>query len=663
MPVRYRPYCPDPVSGQAILSGFNRVLKYQGSSDLDMHLARGMPCYEVDLKEVVNKENSGNMVIRGDCLSTCAYLSERGIKVDLVYIDPPFASGADYAKRVYLRRNPKIAADYEKLQDGVKSQIRSSLSSGEKDANKIEIDELRQFEEKMYGDIWDREKYLSWMYENLMAIRSVMSENASIYVHLDYNMSHYVKVMMDEIFSDSRFAEIAWVCGLMGNGKMYPKSHETILFYYSKDSVFNPQSRVNYSERITKALQLDEGGWYYTRGRETSGGLNNLKTYICTDPEASKEEAIEWAKENRPQPCWDTWIGKDEVAREFGDVGVGTYAYTENENVNYATQKPEGLLERIIRASSNEGMYVADFFGGSGVTAAVANRLGRRFIHSDIGYNSVQTVRDRLLLQRASFDILDVRDGITLFRNPIQTTQMVQKQITGLKPDKTLNEFWSGSISTIRYGRVPVYLPDLTDTSSRILDLVFLRRLIYEQLPELDSEIHNVVVYYVDVEDLGSVQKYIDEKNETTITVELRDLKEILDNFVMEDELDFEYVDDRSNLLGHAIKINRYSSEAMRRNINTFNMKSAQNDKKGKFKPIQISDNGLELIEAVSLDYCNSSGPWKSDCEIKIDISSHVIRDGVKTSEFWNGRIPCERKPARIKVRNISGDESVFPVD
>jgi len=99
MAVKYVPYVPEPVSGQAVLSNFNRVLKYKGSNDLNSRIERGMPLYEVDLTETIGSSDSSNMIFRGDCLSTCAYLRDKGIKVDLVYIDPPFASGADYAKK------------------------------------------------------------------------------------------------------------------------------------------------------------------------------------------------------------------------------------------------------------------------------------------------------------------------------------------------------------------------------------------------------------------------------------------------------------------------------------------------------------------------------------------------------------------------------------
>lgn len=167
MPIKYVPFIPEPVEGQAVLGNFNRILRYKGADDVSMTLQRGMPLYEMEKQETVGENSDGNMVIRGECVSACAYLKEQGIQVDLVYIDPPFASGADYAKKVYIRRNPKVA---------------EVIAQAEQE---LDVDELKAFEEKMYGDVWDKEKYLNWMYENLMAIKSVMSENASIYVHID----------------------------------------------------------------------------------------------------------------------------------------------------------------------------------------------------------------------------------------------------------------------------------------------------------------------------------------------------------------------------------------------------------------------------------------------------------------------------------------------
>ena len=193
MAVKYIPFFPEPIEGQALLNNFNRTLRYRGVEDLSGRLRRGMPYYEVETTEKVGDADTDNMIIRGECLSACAYLKEQGIKVDLVYIDPPFASGADYAKKVYVRRNPKVA---------------EAISQAE---TELDIDELKTFEETMYGDVWDKEKYLNWMYENLVAIKSVMSDTASIYVHLDYHIGHYVKILMDEIFGEDNFRnQIVW---------------------------------------------------------------------------------------------------------------------------------------------------------------------------------------------------------------------------------------------------------------------------------------------------------------------------------------------------------------------------------------------------------------------------------------------------------------------
>ena len=216
MPIKYVPFIPEPVEGQAVLGNFNRILKYKGADDVSMTLQRGMPLYEMEKQETVGENADGNMVIRGECVSACAYLKEQGIQVDLVYIDPPFASGADYAKKVYIRRNPKVA---------------EAIAQAEQE---LDIDELKAFEEKMYGDVWDKEKYLNWMYENLMAIKSAMSETASIYVHLDWHIGHYVKILMDEIFGEDRFRNEAIWCYSGGGTPKHEMPHKHDTIYASK---------------------------------------------------------------------------------------------------------------------------------------------------------------------------------------------------------------------------------------------------------------------------------------------------------------------------------------------------------------------------------------------------------------------------------------------
>lgn len=604
MPIKYVPFIPEPVEGQAVLGNFNRILKYKGADDVSMTLQRGMPLYEMEKQETVGENADGNMVIRGECVSACAYLKEQGIQVDLVYIDPPFASGADYAKKVYIRRNPKVA---------------EATAQAEQE---LDIDELKAFEEKMYGDVWEKEKYLNWMWENLTAIKSIMSETAQIYVHLDYHTGHYIKVLMDEVFGEDKFRnEIVWCYngGAVPVGE-FPRKHDNIFRYSMSDNewVFNTQYRP-YNELTAQRMQHIHKGIHVDVDRGT--------------------------------PVTDWWT----------DIKVPTGPRNQ-EKLDYATQKPEALLERIITVSSNEKMIVADFFGGSGVTAAVANKLGRRFIHCDIGLNSIQTTRDRLVADGAEFDVLEIKDGVQLYRNPVQTMDKIKSLIPGLKNEDSLDSFWEGAISDSKLGTVPVYVPNLMDSSSKLLDKVLMNRIIHQAIPDLDSNIKKVIVYYIDIIDEAEIQKFIKEDDSTTIEIELRDLKAVLDEVVIGDHAEFHTEETHDDLFGgYAVYIDKFISDRVLSKIAEFNQKALLNSSTKKpYKPIEISEDGLELIEFLSVDCTATDGEWHSDSEVKIDKNGFVIVNGNKTKEFWDGRIRCEKKPLRLKIRNICGDETVW---
>lgn len=616
MPIKYIPFIPEPIEGQAVLGNFNRILKYKGADDVSMTLQRGMPLYEMEKVETVGENTDGNMVIRGECVSACAYLKSKGIQVDLVYIDPPFASGADYAKKVFIRRNPKVAEAIAKAEE------------------ELDDDELKAFEEKMYGDVWDKEKYLNWMYENLMAIKSVMSETASIYVHLDWHIGHYVKILLDEIFGEDNIKnEIVWCYNGPGSPGMrqFNRKHDTI-FWYSKSGeyyFFDQNIRMAHDEKTKENFK---------RGLEGSGFVS--ENYDLD------------AKGKIPEDWWQFAI-----AGRFPVDGV--------KRVDYATEKPWALLERIIKTSSNEGMIVADFFGGSGVTAAVANKLGRKFIHCDIGLNSIQTTRDRLKSDGAQFDVLEIKDGVRLYRNPVQTMDKIKSLIPGLKNEDSLNSFWKGAISDSKLGTIPVYVPDLENSSSKLLDVVLMNRIIHQAIPDLDHNIKKVIVYYVDITDEAEIRKFIAEDDSTTVEIELRDLKTILDDVVIGDHVEFRCEENTDTLLGgYALTIDKFISDRVMLKITEFNNKAMLNSSEKKpYKPIIISDDGLELIEFISVDCTSAEGEWHSDSEIKIDKLGYVIKNGTKTKEFWDGKISCEKKPLRLKIRNICGDETVWKID
>ena len=659
MAIKYVPYFPNTLEGQAVLDNFvrtKRVLRYRDNDQVIERVQRGMPLYEMEQKEQVGKNPNHNMVIRGECLSACAYLKDKGIQVDLVYIDPPFASGADYAKKVYIRRNPKVAA---------------AIAQAE---NELDIEELKAFEEKMYGDVWDKERYLNWMYENLMAIKSVMSEEASIYVHLDYHIGHYVKILMDEIFGEENFRnEITWNSTASHNDATTSYSEITqCIFFYSKSekNTFNIQY-VPYSEEnmLDPQGKMDAYDFHGTvaRWRTTPEKFEELWNAPQTEVPNSHGR-IRLGRNGKPiKRCRIVFM--DElpgvpVSDNWTDIAY--VAGRAKENVGYATQKPEALLERIIRASSNKGMLVADFFGGSGVTVAVANKLGRNFIHCDIGINSIQTARDRLLADKAGFEVLEIKDGVSLYRNPIQTMDKLKSLIKGLRNEDALDKFWEGSIVDTKHGMMPVYLPNLMDCSTRLLDKPLMNRIIREALPDLPDDTQRVIVYYIDITDREEIEQFIKEQNnQTTIEIELRDLKQVLDEVVVEDEAEWELTETQDNLFkGWKVELKSFHSDRVLRKIEEVNLKGQQQSiAKGKaFKPIEISDEGLETIEWLSLD-CSTSdkqAPWHSDAEVKIDRLGYVILNGRKTQDFWDATIKCDQKPLRMKIRNICGDETVF---
>ena len=671
MAIKYVPYFPNTLEGQAVLDNFvrtKRVLRYRDNDQVLERVQRGMPLYEMDLKEQIG-QNSNNLVIRGECLSACAYLKDKGVQVDLVYIDPPFASGADYAKKVYIRRNPKVAQ--------LMAQIEKNL----------DIDEIRAFEEKMYGDIWDKERYLNWMYENLMAMKSVMSEEASIYVHLDYHIGHYVKILMDEIFGEDNFRnEIIWKRATAhSDAEFYGNNFDCIFFYTKSQSgyTFNPmftEYDESYAARFKRtdpdgrrwddrdltAKGLQGGGYTY----EYKGVTSLWRCPIETMERLDKEGRLYFTSKGgiRRKLYMDELPGMPTQSIWADIFPVNSQA---EERVDYATQKPEALLERIIKASSNKGMLVADFFGGSGVTAAVANKLHRNFIHCDIGINSIQTARDRLLADKAEFEVLEVKDGVSLYRNPVQTMDKLKSLIKGLRNEDALDKFWEGSIVDTQHGMMPVYLPNLMDSGTRLLDKVLMNRIIREALPDLPEDTKRVIVYYIDITDREEIEQFIKEQNnQTTIEIELRDLKQVLDEVVVEDEAEWEVMETQDNLFkGWKVELKSFHSDRVLRKIEEVNLKGQQQvlaqNTKGKaktFKPIEISDEGLETIEWISLD-CSTAdkqAPWHSDAEVKIDRLGYVIQNGKKTQDFWDATIKCDQKPLRMKIRNICGDETIY---
>lgn len=686
MPIEYIQYDAETAEGQAVLDDFprsHRVLKYRDNGKVFDDINRGMPLYDLDLTETVGKPDSGNMVIRGEALTACAYLKKRidagkQRSIDLVYIDPPFASGADYAKKIVLRHNPK-RAEAEK-------EVQEAASNGD-----ITTDEFRSFEEKMYGDIWNKERYLNWMYTNLRAIKSVMSPTASIYVHLDWHIGHYVKILMDEIFGEDNFRnEITWQranahSDAKQGAEHFGRMHDVIFYYaLAENSVFHTQYvpyEQEFIDRYYNRVEPGTGRRYWLDNLQAPGGAAKGNPYyevmgVSRYWRYSRERMQELIKEGRivqtrpgtvpkykryldempGRPVQDMWTDVKSLSGLGSKVG---------ERFDYATQKPEALLERIIKASSDEGMLVADFFGGSGTTAAVAAKTGRNFIHVDVGVNSVETVHDRLTAINPcpSFDMLRVQDGVSLFRNPVQTMDKLKTLIPRLTNADELNSpWWNGSFRTAREGLVPVHIPDLKDSDAKLLDETTILRIIHEGLPDLVGlgTVRKVVVYYVDVDDKQAIQAFADAQNDTPIDIELRDLKPLLAETVLEDEF---HVTVSGNDYGDAlmpvkVTFDSFSSDRLESSIEEFNLRNHLS-LRAPVQDIVISESGLELIELVSLDCTHDTGPWHADVEIRMPATGGVYEGANRIADEWDGTIVAPSTPKRIKVRNIAGDETV----
>lgn len=300
------------------------------------------------------KSGWNNRLIYGDNLLAMAALlagdsdcpSLRG-QVDLIYIDPPFDSKADYRTRVAL--------------PGVELEQRPTV--------------IEQF---AYSDTWSEgtASYIAMITPRLILMRELLSEQGSIYVHLDWHVGHYVKMVLDEVFGRANFRnEIIWsYFGFKrSTAKKFPQKHDT-LFLYSKGSQYNWRTQYKpHSPEYLKRFKPDSTGRLCRSDVNPTGG-GSRKIYL-DEVEGDIVDSV-----------WDDIPPVNPVARE---------------RVDYATQKPEKLLERIISASCPPGGLMADFNGGSGVSAAVSERLGRRWITTDLGKPSCMIMRKRLIDQQA----------------------------------------------------------------------------------------------------------------------------------------------------------------------------------------------------------------------------------------------------------------------
>ena len=394
---------------------------------------RSTQYYPAQLRERYGEEKGGwiNKIFWGDNLQVMSHmLKEYRGKIDLIYIDPPFDSKADYKKKIEI-----------------------------KGVGKAETDST-SFEEKQYGDIWTNDEYLQFMYERIILLKELMSSSGNIFVHCDWHKSSYLRIICDEVFGNNNFVnEIIWKRkgGSSNPSKQLDVATDTILWYrktelaifnaqFSKDS---PETQQYIEERFNN---VDENGRRFMKSPIVSP---NYRENLIYEYKGYTPPANGWSISRELMEKWDA-DGKlyfpergNRIYRKiFLDEYPGqpvsniwTDIFVINpmalERLDYPTQKPEALLERIIKMASNEDSLVFDCFMGSGTTQAVAMKLGRRFIGADINLGAIQTTTKRLInvadelngqLQHeeryTGFEVYNV-NNYDFFRNPIEAKNLV----------------------------------------------------------------------------------------------------------------------------------------------------------------------------------------------------------------------------------------------
>ncbi|HHF3081466.1 MULTISPECIES: site-specific DNA-methyltransferase [Vibrio] len=384
---------------------------------------RSTQYFPAQLKEVYGQEDDSgwiNKIFWGDNLQVMSHLLKefRG-KVDLVYIDPPFDSKADYKKNITLK-------------------------------SKNAASDMQAFEEKQYGDIWDNDGYLQFMYERLILIKELLSPQGSIYLQCDWHQQHHLRCIMNELFGEQNLVnQIVWKRGhAHSDGKQgashLGRLHEYIL-HYRKGShcIFNQQYtpyEQEYIDKYYKFIEEGTGRRYWLDNIQGPGGASKGNPYyevmgvsrywryskekmemliaqgriVQTKP-GTVPKYKRYLDEMPGRPVQDVW---DDI-RSLAGMGAST-----KERLNYPTQKPIALLDRIIKTSTNEDSIVFDCFMGSGTTQEAANRLGRKFIGADINLGAVQTTTKRLASANVNFEVYNV-NNYEVFRNPVEAKELL----------------------------------------------------------------------------------------------------------------------------------------------------------------------------------------------------------------------------------------------
>lgn len=436
------------------------------------------------------KAKDFNKLFWGDNKQVLAHLLKvyRG-KIDLIYIDPPFDSKADYVKKVKLNG--------QRIQ-GVEQSV---------------------LEEMQYTDIWEKDEYLQFMFERLVILRELLSDKGCIYLHCDWHRNSHLRLVMDEVFGEDNFInEVVWGYRIQGVGKTtWARKHDTILLYSKTDK---------YTFKPLKEKIIYEKPFIDTKVEQS---------LIDELTEKEKKEIDDCIKNKKSLPLklkkklFDTYYSEVYVRDVWDHDDTKPLISGSSEYVDYPTQKPEGLLERIINASSDEGDLVMDCFSGSGSTLAVAEKLGRRWIGCDINKGAIITTTERLnkiikeKKDKTAFKVYNV-NHYDVFNNDLQAKQLLIEiykidELSRGDFDGTLGDDYVKIISPNRV-LSKMDIAEVIDAIKKGSDL-FTAKTTSKQK---ENTFENKVIVICSGAELD-VRDYAKKENKTGVEIEIRDIQ------------------------------------------------------------------------------------------------------------------------------------------
>lgn len=578
---------------------------------------------------------------------------EKAGGLKLIYIDPPFAVGADFGFNIEI-----------------------GGETAEKKQNIIE--------EIAYRDTWGKgiSSYLSMMYERLKLMYNLLAENGSIYVHCDWRVSSFLRLVLNDIFGADNFSvEIIWQRTTSHAQKQsFGNVHDYVL-HYRKDKekfIWNPQYEPHSEDHIKKYYNtIDENGRRYTLDNLTAAGSGPPRVFFGKElappsgthwrysqeniDKLSAEGLIVMTSNERPRfkRYLDTLEGRV-ISALWADIyPINSQA---NESLNYPTQKPEALLERIIQASSNKGDLIADFFCGSGTTAAAAEKLERKWITTDLGRFSVHTTRKRLIgVQRElqssgkdfrAFELLNLgkyerqffMDDLTNGKRKAKEDLYVDLILEAYKAKRIEGNIHLHGTKAGRF--VNVGPLDVPVTQSRLMDIFEeCRQKLYTQVDVLGFEF-----------EMGLTPQFIQELKEKGVSITLKYIpKEVFDKRAVDKGqvrfFDVAYLDAKVHQKAKSIQVEltdfvtHYSQDDIEEVQQSMRAGSKVQIDDGQIWKIEKDANGIITKTLLTENWYDWIDYWAIDFDYlsKKEIIK-IKNDAGETEEKWTGNYLFENE-------------------